>query len=400
MKLLIVIPALNEEQSIESIILRVESAKEFICKNTQVTSVETVVVSDGSTDNTVNIAKQNADKASLIVFEKNRGYGAAIKAGWESTPDADLLAFIDADGTCDPLFFSELCNLIIEQGADIALGSRLNENSQMPFIRRVGNTLFSVLLSLVSQKRVKDTASGMRVLRATVLHKIMPLPDGLHFTPAMSARAILSEDVNIMEKDMSYSEREGESKLKVWKDGKRFLSIILENVFLYAPYRVFSFFAGVFLLSAFLLLISPLNFYLTNQRVEDWMFYRIVFSSVFLIISFLLLGISNITRNVVDFTLRPNTVRQRTILYYIFENHTAIFIALLGYAAGTVLVFNSLVSRLTTGLTNEHWSRYIAMIVLYLSATIILIGYFANNVLILVKDRLAYLQSLNVLNKK
>ena len=60
-------------------------------------------------------------------------------------------------------------------------------------------------------------------MRKTVLNAIMPLPDGLNFTPAMSARAILSRNVKVLEKDMTYSEREGESKLKIWKDGKRFL---------------------------------------------------------------------------------------------------------------------------------------------------------------------------------
>src|ERR1700677_96029 len=167
MKLLIVIPALNEEQSIESIVKRSYEAKEHIIKNGHVTSVDIIVVSDGSTDNTVKIASSLSDKTNLIVFEKNRGYGAAIKAGWESAPDADLLGFIDADGTCEPLFFADLCNIAVSENADVVLGSRLNKNSEMPMIRRLGNTIFSVLLSLVSDQKVRDTASGMRVIRRT-----------------------------------------------------------------------------------------------------------------------------------------------------------------------------------------------------------------------------------------
>ena len=227
MKFTIVIPALNEEKSIESIILRTSSAKKSILENTKVTEVNIVVVSDGSTDETNNLALKHSDKAKLIIFEQNRGYGAAIKAGWESTKDADLLGFLDADGTCDPLFFVDLCNLITQQGADVALGSRMSKESKMPLIRRFGNTLFSIMLSLVSSQKVRDTASGMRVVRRSALKKIMPLPDGLHFTPAMSARSILSKEIKILEKDMTYSEREGESKLKIWKDGKRFLRVIL-----------------------------------------------------------------------------------------------------------------------------------------------------------------------------
>ncbi len=395
MKLLIVIPALNEEQSIESIILRVQDAENFICKNSKVTSVAIVVVSDGSSDNTVKIAKSHLDKIDLIVFEKNRGYGAAIKEGWQSKKDADLFAFIDADGTCDPLFFSKLCNLITEDGADVALGSRLNKQSEMPFIRRIGNTVFSILLSLVSNQRIKDTASGMRVIRKSALHKIMPLPDGLHFTPAMSARAILSDDLTILEKDMPYLEREGESKLKIWKDGKRFLSVILENIFLYIPYKIFNLLAFCFLLIAILIIASPFLFYFKNHFLEDWMIYRFVVSAVSALIGIILLSISHITYNVVCFTLRPNSKPKKTILYYLFEHPGAIFLAVFCYTTGTLLVFNSIWDRLTIGLTNEHWSRYISMIVLYLSGTIILLSFFTNKILQLVKGRFAYLKSVS-----
>jgi glycosyltransferase involved in cell wall biosynthesis len=395
MKLLIVIPALNEEQSIESIILRTQQAKDFIYKNSKVTSVDIVVVSDGSSDNTVNIAKNHSDKTDLIVFEKNRGYGAAIKKGWESKKDADLLAFIDADGTCDPLFFSELCNLITEEGADVALGSRLNKQSEMPVIRRIGNTVFSIMLSLVANKRIKDTASGMRVIRKSSLYKIMPLPDGLHFTPAMSARAILSDDLTILEKDMPYREREGESKLNIWKDGRRFLSVILENIFLYIPYKIFNFIAFCCVSIAILIIVSPFLFYLKNNFLEEWMIYRLVVSAVSALIGVILLSISHITYNVVSFTLRPNSKQKKTLLYYLFEHPTSVFIAIFCYVIGTLLVFNSIWDRLTTGLTNEHWSRYISMIVLYVSGTIILLSFFTNKILRLVKGRLAYLQSLN-----
>lgn len=395
MKLLIVIPALNEEQSIESIILRTQQAKTFICNNSKVTSVDIVVVSDGSSDNTVNITKNHSDKADLIVFEKNRGYGAAIKKGWESKTDADLLAFIDADGTCNPLFFSELCNLITEHGADVALGSRLNKQSEMPVVRRIGNTVFSIMLSLVANKRIKDTASGMRVIRKSALHKIMPLPDGLHFTPAMSARAILCDDLIILEKDMPYLEREGESKLNIWKDGKRFLSVILENIFLYIPYKIFNLLALCCFLIAILLIVTPFLYYIKNLFFEDWMIYRFVVSAVSGLIGTILLCISHITYNVVNFTLRPNSKQKKTILYYIFEHPTSILIAAFCYIIGTLLIFNSVWERFTTGLTSEHWSRYISMIVFYLSGTIVLLSFFTNKILYLVKDRVAYLKSLN-----
>lgn len=395
MKLLIVIPALNEEQSIESIILRTEQAKKHICDNCKIDAVHMVVVSDGSSDNTVSITKRHSDKTNLIIFEKNRGYGAAIKEGWKSMEDADLFAFIDADGTCDPLFFSELCNMIIEQGADIALGSRLNKNSEMPFVRRIGNTLFSLMLSFVANKRIKDTASGMRVIRKTAINKIMPLPDGLHFTPAMSARAILCEDIIILEKEMKYLEREGASKLNVWKDGIRFLLVILENIFLYFPNKIFNVFACFCLSISIVIIYSPFIFYLNNHFLEDWMLYRFLVTALFSLISIILFSISHITFNVVSFTLRPNSKQKKSILYYIFEHPCSIIIAIFCFSIGSLLIFNSFWDRITKGLTNEHWSRYITMIVLYLSGTILILSFFTNKILKLVKYRLTYLKSIN-----
>ena len=107
-KLLIAIPALNEEASIEGVIERTLAARGRIIAGSPVTDVEVTVVSDGSTDRTVELASSYLGCINLIVFESNRGYGAAIKEAWHRS-DAEWLGFLDADGTCDPEFFAELC---------------------------------------------------------------------------------------------------------------------------------------------------------------------------------------------------------------------------------------------------------------------------------------------------
>jgi glycosyltransferase involved in cell wall biosynthesis len=80
MKLLIAIPALNEEESIDAIIRRSLEACAFICAHSPVTEVAITVVSDGSTDHTVERASQYTDRIDLIVFPKNKGYGSALPA--------------------------------------------------------------------------------------------------------------------------------------------------------------------------------------------------------------------------------------------------------------------------------------------------------------------------------
>src|SRR5258708_39380906 len=99
MKLLIAIPALNEEDSIASIIERCLAARDHIIANSSVTEVEITVVSDGSTDRTVDLASAY-QPAIKVILVKNRGYGAAIQEAWMHS-DAKLLTFLDADGTCD-----------------------------------------------------------------------------------------------------------------------------------------------------------------------------------------------------------------------------------------------------------------------------------------------------------
>src|SRR2546426_2941930 len=237
MKLLIAIPAYNEEASITAIIERSLSARQDIIASSPVTEVEITVVSDGSTDRTVELAKAYADRINLIVFDENRGYGAAIKQAWEGS-DAELLGFLDADGTCDPEFFTVLCSTLVAQDADVAIGCRMNPDSQMPRTRKIGNTIFATLLTYMSATGVRDVASGMRVVRNTSLPRMLPLPDGLHFTPAMSARVLLAGDLRLVEVDMPYEERTGRSKLHVVKDGARFFRIIGETAFLYRPGRI------------------------------------------------------------------------------------------------------------------------------------------------------------------
>ncbi|MDO8629864.1 MAG: glycosyltransferase family 2 protein, partial [Phycisphaerales bacterium] len=219
MKLTIVIPALNEEAAIGSIIERTLTARRTILSDSAVSEVEVIVVSDGSTDRTAEIAA-GYDEVRVIVFERNRGYGAAIKKGFE-VGTGEIVGFLDADGTCDPRIFAELCNALIGEEADVAIGSRMGPQSRMPRVRRIGNRIYALILSVLSNRVVTDTASGMRVIRRAALPQLYPLPDGLHFTPAMSARVLMDDRLTIVERPMPYEERIGESKLHVIHDGLR-----------------------------------------------------------------------------------------------------------------------------------------------------------------------------------
>lgn len=391
MKLLIAIPALNEEESIQSIITRSLDARKHIMATSPVTQVDITVVSDGSTDRTVELASNYTDQIHLIVFERNRGYGAAIKEAWEQS-DAELLGFLDADGTCDPTFFSTLCNEVVKQGADVALGCRMTKESHMPWVRRVGNHLFASMLSVLSSSGVRDTASGMRVLRRQSLGHLLPLPDGLHFTPAMSARALLSKAVKIIEVDMPYYEREGESKLRPGKDGLRFLKAIVDAAFLYRPSRPLALLGLFWLGIATVLMIMPTSYYLQHRAVQEWMIYRFVVSHLAGTLACLLFCASYLTQKMVKIALpdENQTVRRKDILDWFFSGRfvwIAVSVLLVG---GGLLVLPSFLELVRTGATYEHWSRFIAMSFCWLVAFILIVTWMMDYTLSLVGAQLAF----------
>jgi glycosyltransferase involved in cell wall biosynthesis len=197
--------------------------------------LELIVVDDGSKDRTAEIVGGCQD-VRLVRHRVNKGYGAALKTGFQAA-GGSLLAFLDADGTYPPEYFPHLCQAA-QAGAELVVGSRRSgASSEMPAVRRIGNLIWSQLVSLLSGQRVIDPASGMRVFRADVLEKLYPLPDGLNFTPVMSTRAV-HEGVRLVEIPIPYKERLGRSKLNVVRDGLRFLQTILWTAMNYNPVRI------------------------------------------------------------------------------------------------------------------------------------------------------------------
>lgn len=394
LKLLIVIPALNEEQSIEDIISRSLAAAERIRAESPVTDVDVTVVSDGSTDGTVERASRFKDRIHLIVFEKNRGYGAAIQEAWRQS-DAELLGFLDADGTCDPLFFAPLCQALEAEKADIALGCRMNRESRMPLVRRIGNTGFALLLSLFSSTRVRDTASGIRVVRRSSLAQLLPLPTGMHFTPAMSSRAMLSDDLKLLELDMPYHERQGESKLRVFKDGLRFLRVILETAFLQRPSRPLELLGALCLLAAVALMLLPTAWYLRHGTVLEWMIYRFIVSALAGTAACLLFCAAYLCRRVLSLTLSPGPekVRRYWRMGALLGHRLFWLLPATLMLAGGVLVLPGFLQLVETGHVYEHWSRFIAMSFLFTLAFILGVTRLIDYVLGLVAARQEYLRT-------
>jgi glycosyltransferase involved in cell wall biosynthesis len=279
----VIIPALNEEDGIADIIERVLAVRPALAE-AGVDDLELIVVDDGSRDRTAEITAGYED-VRLIQHEVNKGYGAAIKTGFRHAR-GELLSFLDADGTYPPEFYPALCKPALA-GAEVVIGSRmLGTESQMPLVRRIGNLIFATLVSLVSNVRITDSASGQRVLRREVLPALYPLPDGLNFTPVMSTRA-LHENLKMVEVPITYSERAGRSKLSVVKDGWRFLSTILSTAFAYNPVRILGGVGALFVLLA-LMLSVPALLTLLGGTSSEWPAILVFAALIFTVLGVLL----------------------------------------------------------------------------------------------------------------
>ncbi len=389
--LTIVIPALDEEQAIGSTIDRCLEARAAIVEGSSVGAVEIVVVSDGSTDDTEAIARSRSE-VDVLAFDRNRGYGSAIKSGFEHAR-GDWLGFIDADGTCDPLRFADLCRALDEQQADLVLGSRMGPGSRMPWIRSVGNAAFAWLLGLLSQKRIADTASGMRVLRRSALPHLLPLPDGLHFTPAMSARALLEGVLRVVEVPMPYAERVGRSKLSVVRDGWRFFSSIFQAAICYRPARPLLLLASAVAALGFVVGIGPTVFYLQNGRLEEWMIYRILLSS-FLATGTALLACGAIVADRIAELAYPRSEagsgRGPGIARWLeglFGRRSRWWVGSTLVAVAVAVAWPGIVQFVTTGAVDLHWSRAVFAALLLVLAMVLAITTFLLNMTDLIEQR-------------
>lgn len=354
--LTVVIPALNEEEAIGSTVRRCLDAREEIKGVGGLDAIEFFVVSDGSTDRTVEIAR-GFDEVEVIVFESNRGYGAAIKEGFRRG-SGSLVGFLDADGTCDPRYFGEMCRVAQEDEADIVLGSRMGPESKMPRVRKIGNRLYALLLGLLCGRQVTDTASGMRVIRRTSLDLLYPLPDRLHFTPSMSARA-LTNGLRVIEIPMRYEERVGTSKLSVLVDGFRFLRTIIEGVLCYRPERLFLMVCTLFLLVSVFLAVYPVEYYWHNRRVEEWMIYRFMMCFLLGSAGFLLLCAAVLSNRMAALgpKRRDGESFWIAMLSHLFTGIPLVVFSALIVGVSLALVWPGIVEFAGSGKITLHWSR-------------------------------------------
>lgn len=221
----IIMPAKNEAAAIKA---AVSGAREAF------PDAEIVVVDDGSTDDTGELAREAG--AVVIRHPISMGNGAAIKAGARAA-SGEILAFMDADGQHGG---DEIKQLLarLDAGYDMAIGAR-DAGSHASFGRLFANGFYNALASALSGHRIPDLTSGFRVVRAKLFKQFLHLlPNGFSY-PTTITMAFLRSGYPIDFVPIKAERRVGKSHIRPIRDGLRFLVIIFKVVTLYAPLKIF-----------------------------------------------------------------------------------------------------------------------------------------------------------------
>ncbi len=201
-----IIPCLNEEQGIEQVLRRMPGFVD-----------EVIVVDNGSTDRTSEVAARFGAK---VIREEVRGYGRAYKRGF-ARATGDIIVTLDGDHSYPPDAISYLLEAFRHLEVDFLNASRfpVRDPKAMSLKHKLGNLALSLVMSLLYLTWVRDSQSGMWVLRREILPELELTSDGMAFSEEIKIEAIRHPKVRFTEISIQYSSRLGEIKLNPWKDG-------------------------------------------------------------------------------------------------------------------------------------------------------------------------------------
>lgn len=225
MKLSIVIPAKNEALSVGDTVRGILS---------RLVHAEVIVVNDGSTDHTAQVAEQAG--ARVVHHPYSKGNGAAIKTGARAAT-GDVIVFMDADGQHDPADIQHLLQKM-EEGHDMVVGAR-QKGSQASLGRGLANGLYNRIASWMTGHKVEDLTSGFRAVRADKFREFLYLlPNGFSY-PTTSTMAFFRAGYSVTYVPINAAKRIGKSHIRLLHDGMRFLLIIFKIGTLYSPLKIF-----------------------------------------------------------------------------------------------------------------------------------------------------------------
>lgn len=229
MKVVVIIPAFNEERSIKATIDSI---------NQSIAGVDILVIDNASTDKTAEIVQKCDVK---ILHEHRKGKGYAISTGFAATLDYDAVVMIDGDNTYDLSKINVMIDMVAN-GYDMVVGDRISSNDS--FGRKghqAGNKFFSWLFNALLDNSTKDPFSGLRVFSKRFVGSFAPLSSGFEIESEMNMHAH-EHGFKVADVDIVYNPRSdgSVSKLRTVRDGTRILLHIIYTYQRKCPLRFYS----------------------------------------------------------------------------------------------------------------------------------------------------------------
>jgi glycosyltransferase involved in cell wall biosynthesis len=224
MKISVVIPVYNEAQAIGKTVRGILEC---------VPDVEVLVVDDGSTDESAKVAREAG--AYVWSHPYNIGNGAAVKTGIRLA-SGNKIVLMDGDGQHDPQDILRL--LEAAETYDMVVGAR-DLGGHANHFRFTANQVYNLIARYATQFPVKDLTSGFRVLdRETVIPYLYLVPNSFSY-PTTLTLAYLRSGRTLYYLPIQARKRQGKSKIKLFRDGTRFLLILIKLITLFSPLRIF-----------------------------------------------------------------------------------------------------------------------------------------------------------------
>lgn len=269
----VVIPAFEEAEAIGTIVKELQT-------ELRATAHEILVIDDGSQDATATLAQ--AAGARVIRHPHNLGYGAALKTGIKAA-SYDTIVITDADGTYPTEAIPELLRKF-ENGFDMVVGARTGTHYRESALKSPLRLILKWLVEFTTGRKIPDINGGLRVFsRQTVIPYFNRLCNTFSFTTSLTLAYMMTSKF-VVYVPISYRQRIGKTKVRLFRDSLRTLQYIVQAILYYNPLKIFLLLCGAILLFFALSTLVALIWHLQSA-------FYLAIGSVFLAVQVFCLGL-------------------------------------------------------------------------------------------------------------
>lgn len=309
MKLIILIPAYNEEKTIGEVINNIPTSF------SGVDNIEVIVIDDGSSDKTAEIAKKNG--AIVFSFPQNKGLAKAISFGFSKAVEsnADILVILDADNQYDSKEIGLLIEPLTQRKADIVLGDRqVKKLDHMSIQKKIGNRLVSKILSSLINLKISDAQTGFRAFNREAIARLH-IFSNYTYTQETLIQAKY-KNLKIIEVPVTFRERHDKSRLisNIFTYAINTISLVSSSIVFYRSFKFFGIMTLILFGIGIGLSIFILNHFYTTGAIRPY------YPTTTLTILFLIIASVSGLITVISSILNRHSVLLEEIIYKLHKN--------------------------------------------------------------------------------